>query len=225
MNKGTAIVGFFLCFLAGMGLMYGVDRRTGVEIGAEPTAAGGGDQSDAPVPVTSKDPQWGKGTAPVTVVTISDFRCPFCSRVEPTLKQIRDTYGPDKVRMVWKNEPLPFHNRARPTADAAMTVFGLGGSDAFWKFHDLAFANQQQLTDENYEKWATASGVDVAKYKTALAAKTFTAKIDEDAALASKIGANGTPARSVSTASPSAARSRSRSSKRSSTSSSTRPRP
>ena len=69
MNKGTAIVGFFLCFLAGMGLMYGVDRKTGVEIGAEPTAGGGSDQSDSPIPVTSKDPQWGKATAPVTVVT------------------------------------------------------------------------------------------------------------------------------------------------------------
>ncbi|HVU06090.1 MAG TPA: thioredoxin domain-containing protein [Polyangiaceae bacterium] len=194
MNKGTAIVGFFLCFLAGMGLMYGVDRRTGVEIAAEPSGGGAGDASDSPIPVTSKDPQWGKATAPVTVVVISDFQCPFCSRVEPTLKQIRDTYGPEKVRMVWKNEPLPFHNRARPTADAAMTVFGLGGSDAFWKFHDTAFANQQQLTDENYEKWAAAAGVDVAKFKAALAAKKFTAKIDEDMALASKVGANGTPA-------------------------------
>ena len=26
MNKGTAIVGFLLCFIAGMGLMWGVDR-------------------------------------------------------------------------------------------------------------------------------------------------------------------------------------------------------
>jgi len=194
MNKGTAIVGFFLCFLAGMGLMYGVDRKTGVEIGAEPAAGGGSDQSDSPVPVTSKDPQWGKETAPVTVVTISDFQCPFCSRVEPTLKQIRDTYGPDKVRMVWKNEPLPFHNRARPTADAAMTVFGLGGNDAFWKFHDLAFANQQSLTDENYEKWAATAGVDANKFKAALASKKYTAKVDEDMALATKVGANGTPA-------------------------------
>jgi protein-disulfide isomerase len=195
MNKGTAIVGFFLCFLAGMGLMYGVDRRSGVEIAAEPSGgSAAGNSSDSPIPVTNKDPQWGKATAPVTIVTVSDFQCPFCSRVEPTLKQIRDTYGPDKVRMTWKNEPLPFHNRARPTADAAMTVFGLGGSEAFWKFHDLAFSNQQALTDENYEKWAAASGVDVNKYKAALASKKFTAKIDEDMALASKIGANGTPA-------------------------------
>jgi len=27
MNKGTAIVGFLLCFMAGMGLMWGVDRH------------------------------------------------------------------------------------------------------------------------------------------------------------------------------------------------------
>jgi len=197
MNKGTAIVGFLLCFMAGMLLMYGIDRRPGADLSAEPgalAAGGGGDSSDSPIPVTAKDPQWGKATAPVTVVIISDYQCPFCTRVEPTLKQIRDTYGPDKVRMVWKNQPLAFHNRARPAADASMTVFGIAGSDAFWKFHDLAFANQQNLTDENFEKWAQESGADVAKYKAALAAKKYTAKVDEDMALANKIGANGTPA-------------------------------
>src|SRR5262249_17131119 len=126
MNKGTAIVGFLLCFLTGMGLMYGVDHRNGeLAISGEPSGGGPGDAADSRAPVSSKDPRWGKAPAPVTIVTISDFQCPFCSRVEPTLKQIKDTYGPDKVRMVWKNEPLPFHNRARPTADAAMTVFGL----------------------------------------------------------------------------------------------------
>jgi protein-disulfide isomerase len=193
MNKGTAIVGFFLCFLAGMGLMYGIDHRSGgVDIAAEP-GSGGGDHGDSPIPVTSKDPQMGKATAPVTIVVVSDFQCPFCSRVEPTLKQIRDTYG-DKVRFVWKNQPLPFHNRARPAADAAQTVFGLAGSDAFWKFHDTAFANQQNLTDENFEKSAVAAGVDAGKFKAALTAKKFTAKVDEDMALANKIGANGTPA-------------------------------
>ena len=92
MNKGTAIVGFFISFLAGMFLMWGVDRRNGTEMGPETAAASGGavpDQSAASVPVTSKDPQWGKPTAPVTIVEISDFQCPFCSRVGPTLKSIK----------------------------------------------------------------------------------------------------------------------------------------
>src|SRR6187402_3145952 len=195
MNKGTAIVGFFMSFLAGMFLMWGLDKGKSPDIQAEAgSATGVPDQSSASVPVSAKDPQWGDANAPVTIVTISDFQCPFCSRVEPTLKQVKDTYGPSKVRLVWKNQPLPFHNNARPAAEAAQAVFGLKGSDAFWKFHDSAFANQQALTPENYEKWASEAGVDKAKFKEALASKKFSAKIDEDMALSSKIGASGTPA-------------------------------
>jgi protein-disulfide isomerase len=195
MNKGTAIVGFLMSFLAGMFLMWGLDKGKGPDIQAESGSATGiPDQSSASVPVSSRDPQWGNADAPVTIVAVSDFQCPFCSRVEPTLKQIRDTYGPKKVRMVWKNNPLPFHNNARPAAEAAMAVFGLKGSEAFWKFHDTAFANQQALSPENYEKWAGEAGVDKAKFKEALASKKFSAKIDEDMALSNKIGANGTPA-------------------------------
>src|SRR5258706_1869181 len=196
MNKGTAIVGFFISFLAGMFLMWGMDKRGGgTDIGAEVTANGAApDQSAASVPVSSKDPQWGKPTAPVTIVEISDFQCPFCSRVEPTVQQLKDKYGPDKIRVVWKNNPLPFHKNARPTADAAMTVFGLNGSEAFWKFHDTAFANQSALSDENYEKWAAEAGVDRAKINAALSTKKISAKVDEDLAVSKKLGANGTPA-------------------------------
>ena len=195
MNKGTAIVGFLLSFIAGMFLMWGIDKRSGGDIAAEGSVATGEfDHSSASVPVTPKDPIWGKAGAPVTIVEISDFECPFCSRVGPTMKQIKDTYGPDKVRIVWKHQPLPFHKDARPAHEAAATVMGLAGSDAFWKFHDSAFANQKDLTPENFEKWAVAAGVDLAKFKEAVASKKFAGKVDEDMKLAKSIGANGTPA-------------------------------
>src|SRR5690606_23732685 len=167
MNKGTAIVGFFMCFLAGMFLMWGIDRSRGVEIKGETMAAAGSlDHSAAPIPVTQEDPTWGNPAAPVTIVEISDFECPFCSRVNPTLKQIKDEYKND-VRIVWKHNPLPFHKQARPAHEAAATVHALAGNDAFWKFHDLAFANQKALTEENIESWAQQSGVDMAKFKAA----------------------------------------------------------
>jgi len=195
MNKGTAIVGFFLCFLAGMGLMYGLDRSKGVSVEPEMAAAKGGlDHSAAPVPVTAKDPFWGRADAPVTIVEVSDFECPFCSRVGPTMDQIRKNYGPEKVRIVWKNNPLPFHKQAKPAAEAAMTVFALGGNDAFWKFHDSLFQNQRSLSEENFEKWAVAAGVDGAKFKAAYAAKKEAAKVDEDLAMSKTIGVTGTPA-------------------------------
>jgi protein-disulfide isomerase len=194
MNKGTAIVGFLLSFIAGMFLMWGIENQSG-KGGGDITAEGGSaDHSAAIIPVTKDDPTWGSPNAPVTIVEISDFQCPFCSRVNPTIKQIKDTYGPEKVRVVWKHNPLPFHKQARPAHEAAATVYALGGSDAFWKFHDSAFANQQSLNDENFEKWAVAAGVDAKKFKDAYGAKKYASKVDEDIALAQKVGATGTPA-------------------------------
>ena len=106
MNTGVAIIGFVLCFLAGAGLMWGYDanrmRQGGGAITAEGSSSGGANWSDedSPIPVSSKDPLWGNRAAPVTVVIFSDFQCPFCSRVETTLDQVKTTYGPDKVRMI-----------------------------------------------------------------------------------------------------------------------------
>jgi protein-disulfide isomerase len=195
MNKGTAIVGFLLSFLAGMGLMWGIAHDGGVEIGAEVASKGGGSaesHASSPIPIGDDDPIWGKADAPVTIVEVSDFECPFCSRVVPTVARIKKEYGEDKVRLVWKNNPLPFHKSARPAHDAGATVQALGGD--FWKFHDLAFANQKELTPENFQKWAVASGVDGAKFKEAFDSKKFAAKVDKDLAFSRTIGARGTPA-------------------------------
>jgi protein-disulfide isomerase len=145
------------------------------------------------VPVTAKDPVWGSPDAPVTIVEFSDFQCPFCARVGETLDELRQTYGPTQLRLVWKNYPLPFHNQARPASDAAMTVFALGGADAFWKFHDLVFANQRELSAENYLRWAVMAGVDGAKFGTQLSAQHKVAKVDEDVAQAMRLGIRGTP--------------------------------
>jgi protein-disulfide isomerase len=196
MQKGTALVGFFLSFALGILVHFGITRMGGVSVSADKVVAskGASDHSASPIPITDKDPQWGKSDALVTIVEISDFQCPFCSRVGPTLAQIKEKYGPDKVRIVWKHNPLPFHKEARPAHEASQTVFALGGSDAFWKFHDLAFANQKALTPENFTAWAKQSGVDVAKFQAAFDAKKDAAKVDQDLAANRKIGATGTPA-------------------------------
>jgi protein-disulfide isomerase len=191
MNKGTALVCAFLSFLAGMGLMWGIAQSQGISMGPEVAATAGASDETSPIPIYADDPQWGNAGAPVTIVEISDFECPYCKRVGPTVEQIKKAYGKDKVRLVWKNNPLPFHQKARPTAEAAVTVQALGGD--FWKFHDLAFENQQALTPENFEQWAVTAGVDAQKFKDAIASKKYSAKVDKDMALAKKIDARGTP--------------------------------
>jgi protein-disulfide isomerase len=198
-NTGVAIIGFFLCFLAGVAVMWGYDQhriRTG-EITADSSgeSAGAWEDTDSPIPVSSKDPMWGKKDAPVTIVIWSDFQCPYCSRVEPTLQQVKEAYGPDKVRMFWKNNPLPFHNNAKPAAEAAQGVFTLAGNEAFWKFHDTAFKNQQALGPDSYAKWAQDSGVkDAAAFKAGLDGHKWADKIDKDMNEGKTAGVQGTPA-------------------------------
>lgn len=196
MNTGVAIIGFIMCFLAGAGLMWGyANRKVRLgEITADTASGAAWSDDESPIPVSSKDPMWGKREALVTIVHFSDFQCPFCGKVEPTLDQVKTAYGPDKVRIIWKNEPLPFHPNAKPAAEAAQGVFALKGNDAFWKFHETAFKNQTSLSEDNYIKWATAAGADAAKLKAGLSAHTWAKKVEEDHGIAQKAGVNGTPA-------------------------------
>ncbi len=151
-------------------------------------------EDDAAVPVSTHNPTWGSRTALVTIVEFSDFQCPFCARAEPTLAELREKYGPENLRIVWKNNPLPFHPNARPAAEAAMGVFALAGPQAFWRFHGRAFAQQGDLGPESYEKWAAESGVtDLGALRAGIDAHKWADVIDTDAREAKGFGLNGTP--------------------------------
>ena len=194
-NVGVAVVGFILCFLSGAGIMWGIDARHPNAAGTTAdNAAGGWSDEDSPIPISSKNPVWGNRSAPVTIVQFSDFQCPYCSKVEPSIDQLKAAYGPDKIRIVWVNKPLPFHPNAKPAAEAAMGVFALKGSDGFWKFHDTAFKNQSALSPASYETWAQAAGVDMTKFKAGIAAHTWADRVEKDDAVATQAGVSGTPA-------------------------------
>ncbi|HYX92011.1 MAG TPA: thioredoxin domain-containing protein, partial [Myxococcaceae bacterium] len=157
---------------------------------APPAAA---PQPQAPVvrkiDVPADAPAFGPKHAKVTIVEWSDFQCPFCSRVVPTLEEIKKTYG-NQVRIVWRNEPLPFHPNAKPSAEAAMAAHEQG---KFWPYHDKLFANQSALDRPSLEKYAQEVGLNMAKFKSALDSGKFRAKVEADAAAGSAAGANGTP--------------------------------
>ena len=142
------------------------------------------------VEIPKDAPAKGPADAKVTIVAFSDFQCPFCSRVNPTMKQIEETYAKD-VRVVFRHLPLPFHKDAGPAAEASMAANAQG---KFWEMHDKLFANQRELTRENFEKWAGEIGLDVKKFKADLDSGKYKARVDEDAKYAGTVGARGTPA-------------------------------
>lgn len=160
---------------------------------APPTPAPAGHDTAA-VPVRPDDPSWGHADAPVTIVEYSDYQCPYCKRVEPTLTALRTKYGEDKLRVVWKDFPLPFHKEARPAHVAARAVFELGGTKAFWRFHELAFNNQKSLTTTNFEVWSTTAGVSLTKFQRLVADPKMDARIEQNIADGKAVGVKGTPA-------------------------------
>src|SRR4051812_26803251 len=204
MSKGSAIVMIIIAAVIGFVTGQITAKKGSGEIAdasAEQAdegaaAVAGVQEEDAPerfkVPVTSAQPQKGPSDALVTIVEFSDFECPFCGRVGPTLEQIEKEYG-KKVRRVWRNQPLPFHQNAGPAAQAAMEAFDQGKAAKFWAMHDKLFENRAALSAADLEKYAKELGLDVTKFKAALESKKWEKSIAADQALAAEVGARGTP--------------------------------
>ena len=134
-------------------------------------------------------PVKGASGAKVTVIEFSDFQCPFCSRVNPTLKQIEDDYK-GKIKIAFRNLPLPFHDKAHLAAEAALAANEQG---KFWPMHDKLFANQQALDRPNLDKYAQELGLNMSKFTAALDSGKFKDKVDQDAKEGASFGATGTP--------------------------------
>ncbi|WP_441289713.1 DsbA family protein [Sorangium sp. KYC3313] len=143
------------------------------------------------VPV-GDSPVRGAETALVTMVLFSDYQCPFCRRVTPTVEKLRAQYG-DKLRVVWKDHPLPFHPRAEPAAELAREARAQKGNDAFWQANDRLLAGEAALDDAALEAVAADLRLNVNAVKRAVASHKHAAKIEADVDLADDLGAQGTP--------------------------------
>jgi protein-disulfide isomerase len=148
------------------------------------------------VPVDAKDPMRGNAKDPlVTIVEFSDFQCPFCNKVTPTVDKIVEEY-PDKVRVVFKQLPLGMHAQAKPAAIASLAAHRQG---KFWEMHDKLFENQREMRQhaDDFKEWSAGLakdlGLDVETFKKDFDDPALAAKADDDLKLSKKIGARGTP--------------------------------
>jgi protein-disulfide isomerase len=140
---------------------------------------------------TAGRPERGGGAkAPVTIVEFSDYACPFCKRAEDSVNKVMQAYG-DKVRLVFRDYPLPMHPTARPASEAAACANAQG---KFWDYHAKLFDNQSSLGEDKLKQYAKDVGLDSAKFEECLAKKPHAAAIDQDIADGGKVGVNGTPA-------------------------------
>ncbi len=138
----------------------------------------------------------GNPQASVTIVEYSDFQCPFCSRAYKMVEeQALKDYG-DKVRLVYKNYPLPMHNWAESAALASACA-RQQGADVFWKLYDYFFQNQQSVTLETVKEKAAGvvrdAGKDSAVFETCFDNKAALDAVKAEQQEATNLGVRSTP--------------------------------
>lgn len=134
-------------------------------------------------------PERGPDGAPVTIVEFGDFQCPYCRRVEGTLREVRQHYG-DKVRLVFEDFPLSFHHNAMNAALAARCA---GEQDKFWQYHDALFSNQAALSPPDLKALADNLGLNISQFDACFDGRKYESEINADQAEARRAGADGTP--------------------------------
>jgi protein-disulfide isomerase len=153
-----------------------------------PAAAAGQAETRANIDLGNA-PALGPQNAPITMVEWSDFQCPYCGSAQPTLQQLRAQYG-NKLRLVWKNQPLPFHTNAMSAAEAAMAAAEQG---KFWEMHDKLFARQNELSPALYDQLAKEVGLDMGKFHASIEGHRNQPLIQADMRAGTLLGASGTP--------------------------------
>lgn len=142
------------------------------------------------VKVDAVGPSMGPENAPVTIVEFSDFQCPYCSKVEPTLKRVMADYA-GKVRFVFRDYPLPFHEHAQKASEAAHCA---EAQDKYWPMHDAMFANQDKLDVDGLKKLAGGiQGIDQAKFDKCLDSGEMKDKVAANEKAGAAVGVQGTP--------------------------------
>jgi len=170
--------------------------QTAVQENAAPARAAAPARPNRPDPnkrytlKTEGAPVLGVEDARVTVVEFSDFQCPFCSRVTPTLLQLQKEY-PEDVKVVFKHLPLTSIHPRSPAAHAAAEAAHRQGK--FWEMHNKIFANQRDLADETFIVYAGELGLDVDQFKTDLASDDVKSRVTSDSREAQSLGVSGTP--------------------------------
>src|SRR6185312_12430942 len=128
--------------------------------------------ANVPAPSTSDFIQ-GSLTAPIILVEYSDFQCPFCQLIYPTLKKITSESN-GQIAWVMREYPLyQIHPQALPAANAAECIADQLGNEGFWKFADTIFSDQTKMSPTYYAQVAGLLGANVDTFNACIASEKF----------------------------------------------------
>lgn len=140
--------------------------------------------------VVSNDPRLGDADAPVTIIELSDFECPYCARFHgETFPALRRLYG-DRIQWIYVNKYFPQHPNAERAALAAECAHRQG---RFWEYAERLFAGQERLGSGVIEEAASQIGLDGPAFSACLQNRETAAEVAADQAEGDRIGVDATP--------------------------------
>ena len=145
----------------------------------------------------------GQDSAPVKIVELSDYQCPFCKRfVDLTEPQVESEYiQKSLVHLEFRNFAItggnapPDQNEATLAAEAAECANDQGH---FWEYHYKLYAeqageNRGAFLPDKLKQFASDLGLDREEFDACLDSHKHIALVQEERQQAAEAGANGTP--------------------------------
>jgi protein-disulfide isomerase len=136
----------------------------------------------------------GNPDAPVTLEEFGDFQCPPCGQFAGFVEELLKEYD-SRLRIVFRNFPLPGHEHAR---EAALAAEAAGFQGKFWEMYDTLYREQSNWskapnTRELFESYAGALGLNVDQFKKDMDGEKAKERVDSDHALGDSLGVKVTP--------------------------------
>jgi len=193
--RAFVIVALSLACAPGSGAKRGSESTTVTS--AQPAAAAATPVNDSTVTRADLSRIQGRPDAPLWVIEVSDFQCPFGKEWhDQTYTAFRDEFiKSGKVRMAYVNFPIGSHVYAWPAAESAMCA---GAQGKFWEMHDGLFATQTRWESMSspsivFDSLAQAVNLDMPRWRDCVSSGKMKGLIQGDHDRASKAGATGTP--------------------------------
>jgi len=136
----------------------------------------------------------GNPDAPVTLEEFGDFQCPPCGSIAGFIDELVKEYDP-RLRVVFRNFPLPNHNHAR---EAALAAEAAGLQGRFWEMHDLLYREQAVWSKadnvpELFNGYAGMIGLNLDQFKKDMDGEKTKARVDSDHERGDSLGVQSTP--------------------------------
>jgi protein-disulfide isomerase len=136
----------------------------------------------------------GAANAPAHIEEFGDYQCPPCGMFHPILEQMHKEFG-DKLRITFREYPLPGHNHAVVAASASEAA---GLQKKFWEMHDLIYAHQAEWKDRYdvlpiFEGYAKQIGLEIEQWKRDMSSEQVAQRIFLDSRRGQSMGVKGTP--------------------------------